>query len=69
MHKKATNEFDPGNGDFFPSSLVAVVFNGESYSSRVVADNAVVAYGNTMSVFAEIIDDRLSAIKSFFTVR
>ena len=68
VHQEPADEFFSGNGDFFPLSLILIIFC--SKGNRVVrhAFNTVVADRNPMSILPEIFDNGLCAIKRFLAV-
>ena len=69
MHKKSANEFNTGNGKFFPIAFFAIIFHIISNRGIVHTDDAVVADGNSVCILAKIINDRLGSIKGFLAVR
>ncbi len=69
MHQEPADEFFSGDGDFFPSSLVFVVFCSKGNSAVRHAFNTVVADRNPVGILPEIFDNGLRAIKGFLAVR
>ena len=68
MHKKSSDKFNTWNSVFFPSTFVVVIFYIISNRIFIHADDAVIANGNPVRIFAQIINDGLSSIKSFLAV-
>ena len=69
MHQEPADEFFSGDGDFFPSSLVFVVFCSKGNSAVRHAFNTVVADRDPMGILSKILDNGLRAIKRFLAVR
>ena len=69
MHQEAADEFFTGDGDFFPLSLVFVVFGSKGNRAVRHAFNTVVADRDPMGIFPKIFDNGLRAIKRFLAVR
>ena len=69
MHKKPADKFNSCDGVFFPDSFVTVIFHIVSNGIFIHTDDAVVADGNPVRILAQISNDGLSSIKSFFAVR
>ena len=69
MHKKSANEFNTGNGKFFPIAFFAIIFHIISNGILIHADEAVIADGNPVCIFSKIVNYRLCAIKRFLAMR
>ena len=69
MHQEPADEFFSGDGDFFPSSLVFVVFCSKGNSAVRHAFNAVVTDRDPVGILPEIFDNGLRTIKRFLAVR
>ena len=69
MHQEAADEFFTGDGDFFPLSLVFVVFGSKGNRAVCHAFNTVVADRDPVGILREIFNNGLSAIKRFLAVR
>ena len=68
VHKKSADKFNSGNGKFLPLTFFTIVFHIVGNSIFIHADNTVVADGNPVGVFSEIVNNGLSAIKGFLAV-
>ena len=68
MHKKSSDKFNTWNGVFFPGSFITVIFRIVSNGIIIHTDDAVVADGNSVGIFAKVINDGLSSVKSFLAV-
>ena len=68
MHKKPTDKFNAGDGIFFPLAFFSVILHIVGNSIFVHADNSMVADGNPVGIFSEIINNGLCTIKGFLTV-
>lgn len=69
MHQKPSYKFNTRKDQFFPLSFVPVIFYIKSNVFIIHADDAVIADGNPMGVFFQIINHRLCVVKSFLTIR
>ena len=69
MHQEPADEFFTGDGDFFPLSLVFVVFGSKGNRAVRHAFNTVVADCDPVCILPEIFDNGLRAIKRFLAVR
>ena len=69
MHQETTNEFFSGDSDFFPLSLVFVIFCSIGNSAVRHAFNTVVADRDPMGILSKILDNGLRAIERFLAVR
>ena len=69
MHQETTNEFFSGDSDFFPLSLVFVIFCSKGNSAVRHAFNTVVADRDPMGILSKILDNGLRAIERFLAVR
>ena len=69
MHKKSADEFNTGNGKFFPIAFFAIIFHIISNGILIHADEAMIADGNPVCIFSKIVNYRLCTIKGFFTMR
>ena len=69
MHQETTNEFFSGDSDFFPLSLVFVIFCSKGNSAVRHAFNTVVADRDPMGILSKILDNGLRAIEWFLAVR
>ena len=69
MHQKPAHEFFTGDGDFFPLSLVFVIFCSKGDSAVRHAFNTIVADRDPVGILPEIFDNGLCAIKRFLAVR
>ena len=69
MHQEPADEFFTGDGDFFPLSLVFVVFGSKGNRAVRHAFNTVVADRDPVCILPEIFDNGLRAIKRFLAVR
>ena len=69
MHQEPADEFFTGDGDFFPLSLVFVIFSSKGNSAVRHAFNTIVADRDPVGILPEIFDNGLSAIKRFLAVR
>ena len=69
MHQEPADEFFTGDGDFFPLSLVFVVFGSKGNSAVRHAFNTVVADRDPVGILPKIFDNGLRAIERFLAVR
>ena len=69
MHQEPADEFFTGDGDFFPLSLVFVVFGSKGNRAVRHAFNTVVADRDPMGILSKILDNGLRAIERFLAVR
>ena len=68
MHKETADKFNAGNGKFFPLTFFPVVFYIVGNGIFIHADNTVVADSNPVSVFPEVVNNRLRTIKGFLAM-
>ena len=69
MHKKPADEFDSGNGIFFPFAVFSIILYIVSNSIFVHANDTMIADGNSMCILAEVVNDRLCTIEGFLAMR
>lgn len=69
MHQKTSYEFNTGKGQFFPLSLVPVIFHRKSDGFIIHTDDAVIADGDSMGILSKVINHRLCTVKGFLTIR
>ena len=68
MHKKSANEFNTGNGKFFPIAFFAIIFHIISNGILIHADEAVIADGNPVCVFSKVVNNGLRTVEGFLAV-
>ena len=68
MHKKTADKFNARNGMFLPPAFFTVILYIEGNSILIHADDTVVTDSNPVSVFPEVVDNRLCSIKGFLAV-
>ena len=68
MHKKPADKFNAENGIFFPSAVFTVVFYVVGDCIFIHTDNAMVADGNPVSVFPQVVNNGLCTIKGFLAM-
>ena len=68
MHKKSSDKFNSGNGVFFPLTFFTVIFYRVSNGIFIHADDSMIADGNSVGVFAEVINDGLCTLQGLPTV-
>ena len=69
MHKESANKFNARNGVFSPFAFFTIILHIVGNSIFIHADDPMVADCDSMCIFAEIVNNRLCAIESFFAVR
>lgn len=69
MHKESTDEFNSGNGEFFPLTFFTIIFHIVCNSIFVHTDDAVITDSDSMCVLTKIVNNRLGTIEGFLAVR
>ena len=69
MHQKSPDEFLPGKGEFLPLPMAFVILHSKRNRGIRHTLYAVVAYGNSVGVFAKIFDNRLRTTKWLLAIR
>ena len=68
MHKKPADKFNTGNGKFFPLTFFPIVFHIVGNSILVHTDDTMIADGNSVSVFPQVVNNGLCTIKGFLAM-
>ena len=69
MHKESTDEFNSGNGEFFPLTFFTIIFHIVCNSIFVHTDDAVITDSDSMCVLTKIVNNRLGTVEGFLAVR
>ena len=68
MHQEPTNEFNAGDGMFFPPAFIPVIFHIVGNGILVHADNTMIADGNPVGVFPKVVNNGLCTVEGFLAV-
>ena len=69
MHQESTDEFNSGNGEFFPLTFFTIISHIVCNSIFVHTDDAVITDSDSMCVLTKIVNNRLGTIEGFLAVR
>ena len=68
MHQEPADKFNSGKGEFLPLTVFPVILHIKGNCAFIHTDNTVVADGNPVSVFPQVVNNGLSTIKGFLAV-
>ena len=68
MHEESTDEFNSGNGVFFPLAFFTVVLYIVGNSIFIHANDTMITDSNSMCIFPKVIDNGLGTIEGFLAV-
>ena len=69
MHKKPADKLNTGNGKFFPLTFFAVILHVVGNRIFVYANDAMIADGNPVGVFPQIVNNGLCTVEGLLAVR
>jgi hypothetical protein len=68
MHQEPTNEFNAGDGMFFPPAFIPVIFHIVGNGIVIHAHDTMVTNGNSVGIFSKVVNNGLGAVKGFLAV-
>ena len=68
MHKKSADKFNAGNGKFLPFTFFVVVFDIVSNCIFIHAYDTMVADGNPVGVFSEVVNNGLRTVEGILAM-
>ena len=69
MHQKPADKFNTGDGILLPPAFFTVVFHIEGNGILVNTNDTMIADGNPVGVFSQVVDNGLCTVKGFLTMR
>ena len=69
MHQEPADKFNSGKGAFLPLTVFPVILHIKGNCAFIHTDNTMIADSDSVSIFAQVINDGLSTIKSFLAMR